>query len=453
MSDDLNEPRSPDDLHPPAGHESPEGLERPEGIDPADATPQATHQAEAYLDIVWKQFKKNRAAYLSLWTLAPLFLLALFAPAIASNQPLVFYDGEETIYPWIRSLFNTAQSSDFVFNLAMLAFIPWGIGALIANHLMKRRHVPGRRRLGWVSLVYLLMICLLVAIFSFQAMRPKNRYEARAFSEEEFRSNGKAHGVYVLIPLGPTEQDLDARHSPPLYRKPKDQWKEANDGYTHWFGTGDIGQDVLVQMLYGARISMSVGFVAVGLYVTIGVIVGAIAGYFGGWVDMLISRMIEIVMLFPTFFLILTLVAMIGPSIYVIMFVIGITGWPSIARLIRGEVLKQRSIDYTAAARALGASHFRVIFVHILPNAISPALVAAPFGVAGAIIVESTLSLLGFGVRPPTPSWGTLLRMGNANYAYWWLIVIPSVAIFLTVTVFNLVGSGLRDAMDPRLRV
>ena len=157
-------------------------------------------------------------------------------------------------------------------------------------------------------------------------------------------------------------------------------------------------------------------------------------------------------MLFPAFFLILTLVALIGPSIYIIMVVIGLTGWAGIARLIRGEVLKQRSIDYVAAARALGSSHGRIIFRHILPNAISPALVSAPFGIAGAIITEAGLSLLGFGVRPPTPSWGTLLQLGNSNYAYWWLIVVASTAMFLTVTVFNLVGSGLRDAMDPRLR-
>jgi peptide/nickel transport system permease protein len=144
---------------------------------------------------------------------------------------------------------------------------------------------------------------------------------------------------------------------------------------------------------------------------------------------------------------------MLGPSIYIIMVVIGLTGWPGIARLIRGEVLKQRGNDYVAAARALGGSHLRVLFRHILPNAMAPALVAAPFGVASAIVVEAGLSLLGFGVRLPTPTWGILLRLGSANYHYWWLIVVPSIAIFFTVTVFNLVGSGLRDAMDPRLRM
>jgi len=135
------------------------------------------------------------------------------------------------------------------------------------------------------------------------------------------------------------------------------------------------------------------------------------------------------------------------------MVVIGLTGWPTIARLIRGEVLKQRNTDYVTAAKATGASDLRIIFRHVLPNAVSPAMVAAPFGIAGAIITEAGLSLLGFGVRLPAPSWGLLLRTGSENYHYWWLVVFPSLAMFITVTAFNLVGNGLRDAMDPRLRI
>jgi peptide/nickel transport system permease protein len=206
-------------------------------------------------------------------------------------------------------------------------------------------------------------------------------------------------------------------------------------------------------MIYGTRISMSVGVVAVSIYITIGVVLGALAGYFGGMVDMVISRIIEVVLLFPAFFLILTIVGMVGKSIFIIMFVIGITGWPTIARLIRGEVLKQRSLDYTLAAQALGASHRRILFRHILKNSMSPALVSVPFGIANAIITEAGLSVLGFGVEPPAPSWGGLLNIATTNYHNWWLVVFPSIAIFITVTTFNLVGSGLRDAMDPRLRI
>lgn len=408
---------------------------------------------ETYLDIVWKQFRKNRAALVSLWLMAPLFLAAIFAPLVASNQPLVFYDGQETLFPWLRSLLNPAELSDFVFNMALLGFFPWLALALGCNWVWKRRGVPGRRRIGRLLVVYLGIIVALVAIFSVPAVRPSDKYRVRTFVEEEFQFPSTKHGIYVPVPFGPTEQDLDARFQPPGYRKPMAQWQESNDDALHLLGTDDSGRDVLARMLYGTRISMTVGFVAVSIYVTIGVLLGALAGYFGGKLDMLISRVIEIVLLFPSFFLILTLVALIGPSIYIIMVVIGLTGWPTIARLIRGEVLKQRSIDYTAAARALGASHLRIVFRHILPNAVSPIMVAAPFGIAGAIITEAGLSLLGFGVRPPTPSWGMLLRLGNGNYEYWWLIVVPSIAIFFAVTVFNLVGSGLRDAMDPRLRV
>jgi peptide/nickel transport system permease protein len=409
---------------------------------------------EAYLDIVWRQFKKNRLALVSLWLLLPLFLLAIFAPAIASNQPLVFSDGQKTIYPWLRALFNPAEPVDFAFNMAMIVFFPWLVAALALNWRWKQRALNGRRRLARALGLYVALTIVTIGIFSFDAMRPSHKYRARTFTEEDFRAGAEKEGFYPPIPFGPTEQDLGAVFEPPMYRKSdRAQWQGINDGFPHILGTDDTGRDVLVQMIYGTRISLTVGFVAVSIYLTVGIVVGALAGYFGGSVDILISRIIEIVMLFPSFFLILTLVGLIGPSIYIIMVVIGITGWPRIARLIRGEVLKQRSIDYVDAARALGTSHLRIIFRHILPNALSPALVAAPFGIAGAIITEAGLSLLGFGVRPPTPSWGTLLRLGNENYTYWWLVVVPSLAMFFTVTVFNLVGSGLRDAMDPRLRM
>jgi peptide/nickel transport system permease protein len=409
-------------------------------------------KSEAYLDIVWRQFRKNRAAYWSLWVFAPLFLVAIFAPAIASNQPFVFQDGEQTLFPWVRTLFNPGEAVDFVFNMALLAFFPCLAAGLAFNAVARRRGMHGRRRLGMIAVGYVVATLGLTAVFASPKVRPANRYLARSFSQEQYASGGAKWGVFPPIPFGPTEQDLDAVFKPPRFRKPADRLREANDGFIHLLGTDNTGRDVLVQMIYGSRISMTVGFVAVGIYISIGIVLGSLAGYFGGWMDILISRTIEIVLLFPSFFLILTLVGLIGPSIYIIMVVIGLTNWPTVARLIRGEVLKQRAIDYVLAARALGAPNLRIIFRHILPNAVSPALVAAPFGVAGAIITEAGLSLLGFGVRPPTPSWGTLLRLGSNNYSYWWLVLVPSVAIFLTVTIFNLVGNGLRDAMDPRLR-
>lgn len=221
----------------------------------------------------------------------------------------------------------------------------------------------------------------------------------------------------------------------------------------HWLGTDDRGRDVLSRLIWGTRISVSVGFISVGIALLIGVIAGAIAGYYGGIADLVMQRVIEIVMCFPTFILILSLIAFLPPSIYNIMVVIGITGWTGVARLIRGEFLKLRSSDFATAARATGLSDARIMFRHLLPNALSPVLVSATFGVAGAILTESALSFLGFGVPPPTPSWGELLSQSQRFIEIaWWLVTFPGLAIFVTVTAFNLVGEGLRDAMDPRLK-
>ncbi len=243
-----------------------------------------------------------------------------------------------------------------------------------------------------------------------------------------------------LIPHAPERSNLRNRLAAP--------------GEDHWLGTDDRGRDVLSRMIWGTRISISIGFVSMGIAVLIGVFLGALAGYYGGWVDIVIQRLIEIMMCFPTFFLILTLIAFLPPSIYNIMIALGLTGWTRIARLVRGEFLRLREGDFATAARATGLSDMRVIFRHILPNALSPVWVSATFGVAGAILTESALSFLGFGAPPPTASWGEILSQSQ-HYLHrgaWWLVVFPGLAIFITVTAFNLVGEGLRDAMDPRLR-
>jgi len=244
----------------------------------------------------------------------------------------------------------------------------------------------------------------------------------------------------VLSPFSPTAYDLDS-----ILLSPSS---------IHPFGTDEEGRDVLSRMIYGSRISLSVGFVAVGLYVMIGIFLGAIAGYFGGWVDMVISRIIEVMICFPTFFLILAVLAFVGPSLYNIMIVIGLTSWPGIARLVRGEFLKLRNQDFVLSGQVSGASRTRLIFRHILPNSLAPVLVSATFGIASAILVESSLSFLGFGVQPPTPSWGEILSQSRDFMDIaWWLALFPGLAIFLSITAYNLVGEGLRDAIDPRMKI
>ena len=242
-----------------------------------------------------------------------------------------------------------------------------------------------------------------------------------------------------ISPYDPTEINVIQRLRPPSLQ--------------HLCGTDQLGRDVLSRMIYGARISLKVGFVAVGIATVIGVIFGALAGYYGRWVDSVIMRFVDLMLCFPAFFLILAVIALLEPSIWNIMIVIGVTGWMGVARLVRAEFLTLRSRDFVSAAMAMGASDSRIIFRHILPNALAPVLVAATLGVAGAILTESALSFLGIGVQPPTPSWGNILTDGKDNISIaWWLSLYPGLAILITVLGYNLLGEGIRDSLDPRLQ-
>jgi len=224
-------------------------------------------------------------------------------------------------------------------------------------------------------------------------------------------------------------------------------------GWAHLLGTDDLGRDVFTRMLYAARISLLVGFVAVGIATLIGVFLGALSGFYGGWVDSVIMRFVDIMLCFPSFFLILAVIAFLEPSIWNIMAIIGLTSWMGVARLVRAEFLSLRERDFVLAARAIGARDSRVIFRHILPNALSPVLVSATLGVAGAILTESALSFLGIGVQPPTPSWGNMLIAGKQTLGTaWWLSAFPGLAILLTVLGYNLLGEGIRDLFDPRMQ-
>ena len=242
-----------------------------------------------------------------------------------------------------------------------------------------------------------------------------------------------------IAPYDPVDSNLRLRGAPPSAE--------------HWFGNDDIGRDILSRLIYGTRIALIVGLGATSIAVAIGVLVGATAGYFGGKVDFLLSRLVDALMAFPILALLLTLSTIFGPSLRNVVLVIGVTFWASYARVIRAEVLSLRERDYVLAAQASGASNGRIILRHIVPNAIGPVIILASLAIGSVIIFESALSFLGMGIQRPTPSWGTMLSDGREyirNYPH--IAIAPGLAIAFTVLAFNLVGDGLRDALDPRER-
>lgn len=245
--------------------------------------------------------------------------------------------------------------------------------------------------------------------------------------------------IWPIIPYGPLETSDEGLAGPST---------------KHWLGTDDIGRDLAARMVHGAVVSVKVGFVSMGIAALIGIVVGGVAGYCGGWIDAAISRVIEVVTCFPDFFLILAVMVWLEPDIINVMVVIGLTRWTTIARFTRAEFLRLKTLDYVAAARAAGAGAGRIMVRHLLPNALAPVLVTVTFGIAQAVLIEAGLSWLGFGVQPPNPSWGNLLqtafaRLDDAPF----MVYPPCIAIFVTVLAYNLAGDALRDAIDPKMNV
>ncbi len=258
-------------------------------------------------------------------------------------------------------------------------------------------------------------------------------------------------GIVMAAILSPLIAPFDPAHMPAFEPGGDVGLLRLPPSVEHPLGTDDLSRDILSRILFGARISLTVGFLAVFVSVSLGTVVGAVAGYLGGWADSVLMRFVDVVISFPRIVLLLAIVAVVDRSLFVIVLVLGLTLWPGTARIVRGEVLSLRERQYIQAARALGFSRLRIIFRHLIPNALGPVIVAATLGIGNVILLEAGLSFLGFGVPPPTPTWGAMVADGQDVLGdAWWIATSPGLAIVLVVLSFNLVGDGMRDALDPK---
>ena len=355
-----------------------------------------------------------------------LLVPAVAAPLLANGRPLLVFGKEGLRLPFLPFLF-APDSTEFLveqfFNYVLLLLPLWLLIALIVRRQLTRRILCGA--------------AALLLLLPFAAARPKlDKTDYRLAAAE---SGERA--VFAPIPYGPFE--IIARP----YQKPSRE---------HWLGTDEVGRDVASRMIYGARASLAVGLFATAIALVIGTLVGLMAGYYRGWFDLAVMRLVEILLCFPTFLLLLILMSILKDrkfeqSILVVIAVIGLTGWIGLTFLVRGEVLKQRALPYIQSCEVVGISAWRTMTVHLLPNITGPILISFTFGVAGAILAESGLSFLGFGVQPPTASWGGLLRQAFDNpLEYWHLTLFPGIALFIAVLAFNFTGEGLRKALFPR---
>ncbi len=420
-------------------------------VDPVDEV--------TFWSIVWDQFKKNGMAYFGLWAIIAIVAIAVFAPVISLEYPFyVSYINEAgaqvSEFPWFTRLFDRnvfENAVDILFNLLMvltplMLATAVGVQRVFGGKPRKARMKLYQQTIAvWLAIITVIMIGLSL----FQSSAPFKDYRKivgeQAAASAVLAAEGKEAEADKMMPTAifpPSKQSFRLANLNTVLTKPD---------LEHWLGTDNRGRDVFARLLYGTRMSLTIGVVAVSIYLTIGIILGAIAGYFRGWVDSIVLRMVEVMLCFPSFILILTLVAFVEkPSIFHVMLIIGLTRWTGPARLIRGEFLKLVGQDFVQAAIASGVPQTRVIFRHVLPNALSPVLVAATFGVAAAILIESSLSFLGLG-DPSAPSWGEVLNIGRQNDNLR-MILAPGLLIFITVSLFNLVGEGVRDALDPKMR-
>jgi peptide/nickel transport system permease protein len=369
------------------------------------------------------------------------------AYAIASSAILPGL-GHVLIGEWLRGL---------------LVLIPWGT-ALGLTYWARERIF----RLENASLDDYVALATLVGVLGFlwistlwdlaiRRARPNSgRGDSQwAIAARHFKRNKPALvgiGVIVILYLVALLAPIIAPYDP-IAQKDIASTSYLHPSAAHWFGTDKFGRDVLSRMIFGSRISLSIGFIATAISITIGTLIGAIAGYFGGKIDAVLMRFTDMVLAFPRLVLLIMIVALFSPSIAVIIVVLGLTQWPGTTRIVRGDVLSLREREFIQAARSLGFGKARIILRHLIPNVLAPVIVTATLGIGNTIVLEAGLSFLGMGVQPPTPTWGSMVADGRDNLiGAWWVATFPGLVIVLVVLAFNLVGDGLRDALDPRLR-
>ncbi len=403
--------------------------------------PEALSPTRQMLARLWSY----REARFGITLLAIFAAIAIYAPFLSGEVALAWKDQSGLTLPIFADLFNRRsypKPHDLLFNLIALALPFLAVGWF----LLRRRWSAGRRLAIGGGLIVLAWIACQVPLLPSQGQW-QELWRNRPLSPCTSNAYHEAAGQTTLAIFPPVPHRFDTTYPGSSLKAPMTR-NEAT-GARFWLGTDAGGRDVLAQMCFGARISLTVGIFATGLSLLIGTIIGAMSGYFGGWVDLVLQRVVEIMMCFPTFILILVVVAMVGREIFVIMLVIGLTSWAGTARLVRGEFLGQSVRDYVTAAEALGLPRWRIMFRHILPNALTPLIISATFGIAGAVGIESGLAFVGLG-DPTSSSWGILMEAGRQNIRYAWLIYVPGLAVFALVTALNLVGNALREALDPK---
>jgi peptide/nickel transport system permease protein len=351
--------------------------------------------------------------------------------------------------------------------LGMALLFTWGVVLSMAFLALPRiQGIPEMRRVPvdlWIALATLAAVLLAVwawGLFDL-AVRSRRPPKARgdsqwAIAARHFRKNRLAMAglvvmllLYLVTLLTPLIAPFDPAEQGDIILT-----RYLSPSWQNLMGTDKFGRDIFSRVLYGARISLSIGFIAVGISITLGVLVGALAGYFGKMVDTVLMRFTDMMLSFPRLVLLIVVIAMFESSdIWTVVVILGLTGWMGTARIVRGEVLSLREREFVQAAVALGMGHTRIIFRHIVPNTLAPVIVSATLGIGLTILTEASLSFLGLGVQPPTPSWGNMVSDGrDALVSAWWIATFPGLAIVVTVVAFNLLGDGLRDALDPRLR-